>query len=118
MLGRLTTGFNTPESLGPRVAASMRARAEPTPGEAGFAQLGSPSGRACNPFLPIAQSLRKPVWPVRSCGTRSFRSEERSHCGGVRRRLRCSSVLMVLVTARGVTCVDLGGLAALEREEA
>ena len=38
--------------------------------------------------------------------------------GTVVRCRSCSSVLMVLVTARGVTCVDLGGLAALEREEA
>jgi hypothetical protein len=38
--------------------------------------------------------------------------------GTVLRCRSCSSVLMVLVTARGVTCVDLGGLAALEREEA
>jgi hypothetical protein len=27
----------------------------------------------------------------------------------------CNSILMVLVAVRGVTCVDLGGLAALER---
>ena len=38
--------------------------------------------------------------------------------GTVVRCRSCSAVLMVLVTARGVTCVDLGGLAALEREEA
>ena len=38
--------------------------------------------------------------------------------GTVVRCRSCEAVLMVLVTARGVTCVDLRGLAALEREEA
>ena len=35
--------------------------------------------------------------------------------GAVARCPACSSVLMVLVTRREVTCVDLRGLAALER---
>ena len=35
--------------------------------------------------------------------------------GTVVRCRSCSSVLMVLVTARGVTCVDLRGLADLAR---
>ena len=35
--------------------------------------------------------------------------------GAVARCPACSSVLMVLVTVRAVTCVDLRGLAALER---
>jgi len=34
--------------------------------------------------------------------------------GTVARCRSCGSVLMVLVTVRGVTCVDLGGLAAFE----
>jgi hypothetical protein len=38
--------------------------------------------------------------------------------GTVVRCRSCSAVLMVLVTARGTTCVDLRGLAELEREEA
>ena len=37
--------------------------------------------------------------------------------GTVVRCRSCSSVLMVLVTARGVSCVDLRGLAELRREE-
>jgi hypothetical protein len=35
--------------------------------------------------------------------------------GAVVRCRTCGSVLMVIVTARGTNCVDLGGLASLER---
>ena len=38
--------------------------------------------------------------------------------GTVVRCRSCEAVLMVLVTARGTTCVDLRGLAELTREEA
>jgi hypothetical protein len=38
--------------------------------------------------------------------------------GTVVRCRSCEAVLMVLVTARGTTCVDLRGLAELRREEA
>jgi hypothetical protein len=34
--------------------------------------------------------------------------------GTVARCRACTAVLMVLVTVRGVTCVDLGGLASLQ----
>jgi hypothetical protein len=34
--------------------------------------------------------------------------------GAVARCRACSSILMVLVSVRGITCVDLRGLAALE----
>ena len=37
-----------------------------------------------------------------------------SALGIVTRCRRCSSVLIVLVSIRGVTCVELGGLASLE----
>ena len=36
--------------------------------------------------------------------------------GTVVRCRSCLNVLLVLVTVRGTTCVDLGGLAALERD--
>jgi hypothetical protein len=35
--------------------------------------------------------------------------------GAVVRCLRCRAILMVLVAVRGVTCVDLEGLAAVDR---
>jgi hypothetical protein len=37
-----------------------------------------------------------------------------SELGAVSRCRSCGSVLIVLVTVRGLTCVDLGGLASLE----
>ncbi len=38
--------------------------------------------------------------------------------GTVARCRSCGTILMVLVTIRGITCVDLRGLAALERAPA
>jgi hypothetical protein len=55
-----------------------------------------------------------------SCGTSGFVGELEVYLeapGTVVRCRGCSAVLMVLVTARGITCVDLRGLARLEREE-
>jgi Family of unknown function (DUF6510) len=51
------------------------------------------------------------------CGTRSLVAEFEVYLrapGTVARCRSCSSVLMVLVTIRGVTCVDLRGLDELE----
>jgi len=51
------------------------------------------------------------------CGARGLVAELEVYLeapGTVVRCRSCKSVLMVLVTARGVTCVDLRGLAALE----
>jgi phage tail tape-measure protein len=52
-----------------------------------------------------------------SCGTRSMVGEFSVYLrapGEVVRCRHCGSVVMVFVEARGVTCVDLRGLAALE----
>jgi Family of unknown function (DUF6510) len=52
------------------------------------------------------------------CGARGpvAESEVYLHAPGTVARCRnCHSVLMVLVTIRGVTCVDLRGVAALEQ---
>ena len=52
-----------------------------------------------------------------SCGTRSMVGEFSVYLrapGVVVRCLHCVSVVMVFVEARGVTCVDLRGLAALD----
>ena len=53
-----------------------------------------------------------------SCGATSAVGEFHVYLrapGTVARCSRCESVLMVLVEVRGMTCVDLRGLAALER---
>ena len=53
-----------------------------------------------------------------SCGASGLVAELEVYLrapGTVVRCRRCKSVLMVLVTARGVTCVDLRGLADLVR---
>jgi hypothetical protein len=52
------------------------------------------------------------------CGARGALAETEVFLdapGTVVRCRVCRSVLMVLVTVRGITCVDLRGLAALER---
>ena len=52
-----------------------------------------------------------------SCGARSMVGEFRVYLrapGVVARCRQCGSVVMVFVEARGVTCVDLRGLAALD----
>ena len=52
-----------------------------------------------------------------SCGTRSVVGEFTVYLrapGEVVRCRQCGSVVMVFVEARGVTCVDLRGLAALD----
>ena len=52
-----------------------------------------------------------------SCGARRPVAELAVYLGGpgaVARCRSCTAVLMVLVTVREVTCVDLSGLAALE----
>jgi hypothetical protein len=52
-----------------------------------------------------------------SCGARSTVGEFRVYLrapGEVARCRQCGSVVMVFVEARGVTCVDLRGLAALD----
>ena len=53
-----------------------------------------------------------------ACGASSFVAEAAVYVGGPGRIARCrscSAVLLVLVTIRNVTCVDLGGIAALDR---
>lgn len=53
-----------------------------------------------------------------SCGARGPLAETEVYLrapGTVVRCRSCSSVLMVLVTVRGTTCVDLRGLARLDR---
>jgi hypothetical protein len=53
-----------------------------------------------------------------SCGATRYVAELEVYLqapGTVARCRSCSSVLMILVTVRGVTCVDLRGLATLER---
>jgi len=52
-----------------------------------------------------------------TCGAISYVAEVEVYLqapGIVARCRSCGSVLMVLVTVRGVTCVDLGGLEMLE----
>jgi Family of unknown function (DUF6510) len=52
-----------------------------------------------------------------ACGASSFLAEAVVYLGGPGRIARCracSEVLLVLVTIRNVTCVDLRGIAALE----
>jgi hypothetical protein len=52
-----------------------------------------------------------------SCGTSRFVAEAVVYTRGpghVARCRTCSAVLMVLVTIRGVTCVDLHGIASME----
>jgi hypothetical protein len=52
-----------------------------------------------------------------SCGARSMVGEFRVYLrapGEVARCRHCGSVVMVFVEARGVTCVDLRGLSALD----
>jgi hypothetical protein len=52
-----------------------------------------------------------------SCGARSHLAELEVYIRGpgtVGRCPRCKAVLVVLVTVREVTCVDLGGLASLD----
>ena len=56
-----------------------------------------------------------------SCGATSPAAELAVYLpapGTVARCPRCTALLMVLVTVRGVTCVDLRGLAALEPAQA
>ena len=51
-----------------------------------------------------------------ACGARAHVAEAEVYLGGpgvVARCRTCEAVLMVLVTIRGVTCVDLRGLAGL-----
>jgi hypothetical protein len=53
-----------------------------------------------------------------SCGATGYVAELEVYLqapGTVARCPSCQSVLMVLVSVRGITCVDLGGLAMLER---
>ena len=53
-----------------------------------------------------------------SCGARGPVAEVEVYLqqpGTVARCRRCRALLMVLVTVRGVTCVDLSGLADLEQ---
>ena len=55
-----------------------------------------------------------------SCGARSHVAELEVYLrapGTVGRCPRCKAVLVVLVTVREVTCVDLSGLASLEATE-
>lgn len=52
-----------------------------------------------------------------NCGTQGMLGEAEVYLpapGIVARCRTCSSVLMVLVTIRGITCADLRGLASLE----
>jgi predicted Zn finger-like uncharacterized protein len=52
-----------------------------------------------------------------NCGTRSFVGELHAYLrapGAVVRCRNCENVLMVLVEIRGITCVGMPGLAALE----
>lgn len=54
----------------------------------------------------------------RWCGLKCLVAEVRAYLsapGTVLRCRRCENALMVLTDVRGVTCVDLGGLAALEQ---
>jgi hypothetical protein len=56
-----------------------------------------------------------------SCGAHGYVAELVVYLqapGTVVRCRSCSSVLMVLVTVRGITCVDLSGLTTLEPEPA
>ena len=56
-----------------------------------------------------------------SCGATGYVAELEVYVqapGTVARCRSCGSVLMVLVTVRGTTCVDLRGLAALEHAPA
>ena len=55
-----------------------------------------------------------------SCGASGLVAELEVYLqapGAVVRCRSCSSVLMVLVTARGVTCVDLRGLSKLDQSQ-
>ena len=55
-----------------------------------------------------------------SCGARGPVAEFEVYVrapGTIARCRSCSSVLMVLVSARGTTCVDLAGLARLDAEQ-
>ena len=54
-----------------------------------------------------------------ACGTESFLAEAVVYMRGPGRVARCRAcgeVLMVLVTIRGMTCVDLRGIASLDRQ--
>ena len=54
-----------------------------------------------------------------ACHASSYVAEATVYMGGPGRVARCRACgerLIVLVTIRGITCVDLGGLAALEHE--
>ena len=54
-----------------------------------------------------------------TCGASAFLAEMVVYMRGPGRVARCrtcSAVLLVLVTIRGITCVDLGGLAELRTE--
>jgi Family of unknown function (DUF6510) len=54
-----------------------------------------------------------------TCGASGFLAETVVYMRGPGRVARCrtcSAVLIVLVTIRGITCVDLGGLAELRTE--
>jgi hypothetical protein len=54
-----------------------------------------------------------------TCGASAFLAETVVYMRGPGRVARCrtcSAVLLVLVTIRGITCVDLGGLAELRTE--
>jgi Family of unknown function (DUF6510) len=54
-----------------------------------------------------------------SCGARAYVAEAMVYLdgpGAVARCRTCASVLMVLVTIRGITCVDLSGLESLTPE--
>jgi hypothetical protein len=56
-----------------------------------------------------------------NCGAKSVLAETRVFLrapGTVVRCATCTAVLMVLVEAHGVTCVDVRGLASLERPQA
>jgi hypothetical protein len=56
-----------------------------------------------------------------NCGARKMLAETRVYLrapGIVVRCQNCAAVLMVLVEAHGVTCVDVRGLASLERPRA
>jgi hypothetical protein len=68
-------------------------------------------------FAVFGEEMTTATGVCASCGMASQVAELRVYLrapGAVARCSRCENVVMVLVEIRGVTCVDLRGLAALE----
>jgi Family of unknown function (DUF6510) len=69
-------------------------------------------------FAAFGQEMTTATGTCASCATRSHLAEFKVYLGGpgaVARCGHCDNIVMVLVEIRGIACVDLLGLVALEQ---